>query len=34
MEAFCFAVICDVVREPGQHVEKMLKLKSIKAKIG
>jgi len=32
MEDFYYTVIYDV-REPGQHADKMLKLKSLKAKI-
>jgi len=33
MEDFYYTVIYDVVREPGQHADKMLKLKSLTAKI-
>ena len=33
MEDFFFTVIYDVVREPGQHADKMFKLKSLRLKI-
>jgi len=33
MEDFYYTVIYDVVRNPGQHANKILKLKSLKAKI-
>jgi len=33
MEDFYYTVIYDVVRDPGQHTDKVLKLKSLKANI-
>jgi hypothetical protein len=33
LEEFYYTVIYDIVREPGQHHDKMVKLKKLKAKI-
>jgi len=33
LEEFYYTVIYDIVREPGQHSDKMAKLKTLKAKI-